>query len=345
FVVRGNQIGVFRLSDDQNKLEFSTSIRQVGTPKGKIFTPKKVMLHDNDRALVMMNPDNPNSLFKMDLEVGKVVEEWKVSDDVQIRNAVPTSKFAQMTSESTLIGHGRDSVFKIDPRLSGLKMVDSLYKRYTTKQEFAAAITDEAGHLAVASDKGEIRLFDAIGKSAKTVLPLIGDTIRGIDVTADGRYMVATYKTYLLLIDTLISEGRCAGKLGFERSFPTDAKPTPRRLQIRPENVAVMDQEISFTPARFNTNSENSNETSIVTSTGHYIISWDFNQVKSGILDEYKIRKLAYRIVQDAFAHGSDSKIIVAMENDVKMAKKEALKTPTRQRLTSTPRRLRTCIV
>ncbi|KAE8242616.1 hypothetical protein A4X06_0g6828 [Tilletia controversa] len=35
FVVRGNQIGVFRLSDDQNKLEFSTSIRQVGRLRGR----------------------------------------------------------------------------------------------------------------------------------------------------------------------------------------------------------------------------------------------------------------------------------------------------------------------
>ncbi|CAD6985334.1 unnamed protein product [Tilletia controversa] len=337
FVVRGNQIGVFRLSDDQNKLEFSTSIRQVGRLRGRYSRRRS----GNSSSLPSLDPDNPNSLFKMDLEVGKVVEEWKVSDDIQIRNAVPTSKFAQMTSEPTLIGHGRNSVFKIDPRLSGLKMVDSLYKRYTTKQEFAAAITDEAGHLAVASDKGEIRLFEAIGKNVKTALPSIRDPIRGIDVTADGRYMVVTYKTYLLLIDTLISEGRYAGKLGFERSFPADAKPTPRRLQIRPENVAVMDQEISFTPARFNSISENSDETSIVTSTGHYIISWDFNQVNSGTLGEYKIRKLAYRIVQDAFAHGSDSKIIVAMENDVKMAKKEALKRPTRQSLPLTPRRLR----
>ncbi|KAK0552758.1 Vacuolar import and degradation protein 27 [Tilletia horrida] len=340
FVVRGNQIGVFRMSDDEKKLEFSTAIRNINTPGGKAFSPKKVMLHDADRALVMMNPNNPNSLFKMDLEVGKVVEEWKVSDDVQIRNAVPTSKFAQMTSEATLIGHGRNSVFKIDPRLSGLKMVDSQYKQYATKQDFSAATTDEAGHLAVASDRGEIRLFDAIGKNAKTALPSIGDPIRGIDVTADGRYVVATCKTYLLLIDTLIGEGRYAGKLGFDRSFPADAKPTPRRLQLRPQNVAVMDEEINFTPARFNTNSDN-NETSIVTSSGSYVISWDFNQVKRGILGEYKVRRLADRIVQDAFAHDRDNSIIVAMENDVQMAKRTALKRPTRQSLTTTPRKSR----
>ncbi|KAE8191006.1 hypothetical protein CF328_g5813 [Tilletia controversa] len=46
FVVRGNQIG--------------------WPPKGKIFTPKKVMLHDNDRALVMMNPDQGSAtIFTM----------------------------------------------------------------------------------------------------------------------------------------------------------------------------------------------------------------------------------------------------------------------------------------
>ncbi|KAL9933569.1 hypothetical protein V8E36_007745 [Tilletia maclaganii] len=344
FVVRGNQIGVFKLSDDGKKLEFSTAIRNVGTPKGKVFSPKKVMLHDNDRAMVMMNPDNPNSLFKMDLEVGKVVEEWNVSDDIQIRNAVPTSKFAQMTSESTLIGHGKNSVFKIDPRLSGLKLVDSQYKQYATKQDFSAAATDEAGHLAVASDKGEIRLFDAIGKNAKTALPSIGDPIRGLDVTADGRWMVATCKTYLLLIDTLIGEGRYAGKLGFDRSFPADAKPIPRRLQLRPQHVANMDQEISFTPARFNTNSEN-NETSIVTSSGPLVISWDFAQVKAGQLGDYKIRRLADTIVQDAFAYNQDNSIIVAMENDVAMASRSKLQKPTRQSLTYTPRRSRSSIV
>ncbi|KAK0544342.1 Vacuolar import and degradation protein 27, partial [Tilletia horrida] len=282
FVVRGNQIGVSKLSDNGKKLEFSTSIRQVGTPKGKVFSPKKVMLHDNDRSLVMMNPDNPNSLFKMDLEVGKVVEEWKVSDDIQIRNAVPTSKFAQMTSEPRLIGHGRNGVFKIDPRLSELKLVDSQYKQCTAKQEFSAATTDEASRLAVALDKGEIRLFDAIGKNAKTALPSIG------------------------------FHRRPHSRHRSQRRRPLGCHHRgPRRLQLRPRNVALMEQEISFSPARFNTNSD-SNETSIVTSSGPFIISWVFADVKRGIYGNYKICRLADRIVQDRFAHDLDNSIIMA---------------------------------
>lgn len=41
FVVRGNKIGVFKHTSD-NELEFATSINKVQTPKGKIFEPKKV---------------------------------------------------------------------------------------------------------------------------------------------------------------------------------------------------------------------------------------------------------------------------------------------------------------
>lgn len=41
FVVRGNRIGVFKHTDD-DQLEFSTTINKVSTPSGKMFNPKKV---------------------------------------------------------------------------------------------------------------------------------------------------------------------------------------------------------------------------------------------------------------------------------------------------------------
>ena len=43
FVVRGSKIGVFKHTPNNN-LEFSTNISKVETPKGKLFSPKKVML-------------------------------------------------------------------------------------------------------------------------------------------------------------------------------------------------------------------------------------------------------------------------------------------------------------
>lgn len=208
------------------------------------------MLHDQDTKMILMNPTEPNSLFQADIEYGKIVEEWKVHDDVTVDHIAPSDKFAQTTREQTLVGASHNALFRIDPRVSGKKMVDSQYKQYAGKNKFSGVTTTASGKLAVASEKGDLRLFDAIGKNAKTALPPLGDPILGIDVTADGRWIVATTKTYLLLIDTLIGEGKYQGSLGFDRSFPATAKPIPRRLRLRNEHVAYMNHDISFTPAR-----------------------------------------------------------------------------------------------
>jgi hypothetical protein len=146
--------------------------------------------------------------------------------------------------------------------VNGNKLVESQFKQYTSKNDFSAATTTESGRVAVASNKGDIRLFDQIGKNAKvswtrpelttqTALPALGDPIVGVDVSADGRWLVATCKTYILLIDTLIGDGRYKGSLGFDRSFPAESKPLPRRLQLKPEHIAYMTEPVSFTPARY----------------------------------------------------------------------------------------------
>lgn len=211
----------------------------------------QVMLHDQDTKMVLMNPNEPNSLFSMDIERGKVVEEWKVHDNITTDHVAPSSKFAQTTGEQTVVGASHNALFRIDPRISGMKMVDSQYKQYAGKNAFSGVATTANGKLAVASEKGDIRLFDSIGKNAKTALPPLGDPIIGIDVTADGKWVIATTKSYLLLINTLIGEGRYAGSLGFDRSFPAAAKPIPIRLHLRPDHVAYMNHSVSFTPARY----------------------------------------------------------------------------------------------
>lgn len=88
FVVRGSKIGVFKHTPNNN-LEFSTNISKVMTPKGALFSPKKVMLHAEDSNMILQNENNPNSLYRMDLEYGKVVDEWKVHDDIGIKSFAP----------------------------------------------------------------------------------------------------------------------------------------------------------------------------------------------------------------------------------------------------------------
>ena len=90
FVVRGTKIGVFKNRED-NSLEFVTNIQKVQTPTGNLFSPKKVMLHAGDHNLVLQNEANPNAVYRMDLEKGKIVDEWKVHDDIPINEFAPES--------------------------------------------------------------------------------------------------------------------------------------------------------------------------------------------------------------------------------------------------------------
>lgn len=93
-----------------------------------------------------------------------------------------------------------------------------------------------------------------------------------------------------------------------------------------------MDEEVSFTQARFDTPS-GGGETSIVTATGPYIVSWPLDRVKRGRVDGYTIRKLSDTVVEDNFAFGSSNNIIVAMPEDLQMHTKATLRKPTRNSL------------
>lgn len=92
FVVRGDRIGVFKHTPN-NKLEFAATINKMRTPGGKIFEPKKIMLHQEDASLVMQGDKDPHKLYKMDLEYGKVVDEWNVHDDIPVTTFAPDSVY------------------------------------------------------------------------------------------------------------------------------------------------------------------------------------------------------------------------------------------------------------
>lgn len=341
FVVRGSKIGVFKHTPNNN-LEFSTNISKVETLKGKTFSPKKVMLHAEDSSMILQDGADPNTLYRMDLAYGKIVDEWKVHDDIPVNTFAPESKFAQMTGEQTFLGLSRNALYRIDPRLAGNKLVDTELKQYVTKNDFSAASTTEKGYIAVASNKGDIRLFDRLGINAKTLIPALGEPIIGLDVSADGRWILATCRTYLLLIDALQKDGKNEGKLGFEKSFAKDSKPQPRRLGLTPSHVAQFQHEtgvpLSFTPARFNTG-EGMDETAIITATGPFIVTWSMKKVLRGSKDPYSIKRYAEEVKADNFKYGSDKNVIVALPNEVNMVGRQTFKKPTRESI-ATPVRI-----
>lgn len=341
FVTHGDSsISVFRHTRDDD-IELSAVIKNVCTLKGKAIRPSKILLHDEDRSLLMTDHSQENGgnrVYRLDLELGKVVDEWNLDrDDSEsyrpISSLIPERKYAQTTSTSTLIGMDHSSLFRIDSRLSnatGRKVQDS-GKSYTGRTEFSCGATNGNGELAVASAKGEIRLFDQIDKRAKTLLPGFGDAIIGIDVTEQGHYIVATCKTYILFFGTAIKGGAPGRDSGFTKSMGA-TKPTPVRLQLRPEHVAYMNKTdnlgVSFTPARFNTG-PGDEERCIISSTGPYVITWNVRRVKLGHLYDYQIRRYQDDVVADNFRFAQDKSIVVTLPEHVTVLSKKSLNAAT----------------
>jgi VID27 C-terminal WD40-like domain len=82
------------------------------------------------------------------------------------------------------------------------------------------------------------------------------------------------------------------GVSGFEKSI-SKTKPTPFKLTVDPRDIVKHQiKQVNFTPARFN-NGDNINESSIVTSTGRFLLTWNFEKVKKGMLrGGYKIKNM-----------------------------------------------------
>lgn len=334
YVVRGDKLGVF--SNNGDELNYQTTISNLQDLKGNTIRPEKMMLHQQDQNMIISDKQHSeNKLYKMDLNRGKIVEEWEVNEQYPIVSYGPNSKFSQLSSEQTLTGISSKSIFQIDPRLSNSKFISNDAKKvYKKNNQFLTLSTTENGYLAVGSKRGDIRLYNKIGPDATSILPSLGDPIIGLDVSNSGRWILATCKSYLLLIDTLIGDGQTnSGHLGFDRYFNRDKKPTPRRLVLKTEHVAFMlnetnQQSLQFTTAHFNTGLT-AKEDTIVTSTGPYIITWSLRKVLLGQPDQYKIKRYNQNIIADDFIFGSNQNVVLAMQDDVSLVKKRALKKPS----------------
>lgn len=175
------------------------------------------------------------------------------------------------------------------------------------------------GGLAIGSADGQVRLYKQVGQNAKTLLPGLGDPIKGIDMSQDAKWVVATTQTYLLLIPTEFGDN----KSGFEYPMGKN-KPQPKKLQIHCKDLAKHRiRSVNFTPARFNAfNISNMEETSIVAATGPFVVTWNFKKVQKGLLKSYQIKDTSYKgqknnVVDSQFKFNTDESIFVTDPKNV----------------------------
>ena len=313
FVGRGDMIGVFS-HDDAGKLEFQTTLAELKDTKGQRLLPSQMLLHEKDRKMILV--DGNNRAYEMDIERGKVVQEFQpVKDaDFAVRSVGHLTKYAERTDEPLVLGVNKSSVFSLDSRAHG--QVAKQYQ-YSSAIGMNSVVANGEGAVATGSEKGEIRLYNDLNKQAKTRLPGLGDAIIGLDTTEDGRWLLATTRYYLLLISTVIAND---AKDGWSKSMTNHASP-PIKLQLSPADMAKHNiTALSFTTAHFNTGEGHSVEEWIVTSAGQHLITWNFRLIKADPTKykyRYDIKRLTQEVVADQFLYNHKDAVVVTTANNV----------------------------
>jgi hypothetical protein len=318
FVVRDdNTIGVYK-TDEEDVLTHLANLPAVVKYNDKDLDIKNAQMFYSDTNMILLDKNNPNSAFRYDLGKGKVVEEWSADSMKTIDQLAPETKFDQMTDNQVILGVNKNNLFAMDARVNKKNKVVSS-KSYKSAPKMNCIASTAFGGIATGSLNGEIRLYNEVGKNAKTLLPCFGDAIRSIDVTADGKYLLATCDKYLILTPT-----SCKGeKNGFSAQMGKE-KPNPRTLKIKPIDINKYHLEgLSFTPAKFNI-SKDTCETNIITSLGDYVIVWNFTKIKKGILDDYKIKKVHQNVIENQFKFNRNQ-IVVTMDHKLRIQNQKRL--------------------
>ena len=262
--------------------------------------PTNLLLHKQDTQLLFMTENTPNIVYKLDIEKGVIVDEFTVQDRAFIQ-LCHQNKMSSLTESDLFVGLCEKSLYTFDGRTAN-KIVQEF--KYASNPGFTCITTTDQGHSAVASSKGEIRLYKEIGKKSTTNFPALGPGIKSIDSTQNGDWLLATTSSYLMVLRT-----RLGGELAYTKAIARKLKP-PKKLTLTPEDLNQFNiLKIDFSPAKFNVSADGE-ENSIITSTGKYVVVWNFISVKAGKLYDYTIKSVDERVVKNEFKFGEDSAVL-----------------------------------
>ncbi|CAI5957622.1 unnamed protein product [Closterium sp. NIES-64] len=278
------------------------SMKDGGTPA----TAKKGLLLDRESTMLLMNPGAPTGspspahsagLRQLDIETGKVVAQWKFDKDgteINMLDVTGDSKAAQLQAGlSTFLGLDNNRLCRWDMRdragqvqtlastlASPAALTWSDGHQFSRGTNFQCFATTGEGCVAVGSRDGKIRLYSTTSmRQAKTTFQGLGGAITHIDVTYDGRWVIATTDKKLILICTGFRD-----KEGKERSaFVARAGgnlAAARLLKLTPEHAQIVGN-FKFQNARFSWVTESDRqEKHIVATVDKYTVIWPFRRVK-----------------------------------------------------------------
>ncbi|KAL7156808.1 hypothetical protein ABFS83_02G034000 [Erythranthe nasuta] len=278
---------------------------KLGWSGGNSGTPKKALLMRGETNMMLMSPlkdgkshTNSPGLLQLDIETGKIVTNWKFEKDgadISMKDITSDAKGSQLDpSESTFLGLDDNRLCQWDMRdRKGIvqKMADSSsspvlnwtqghqFSRGTNFQCFATA---GDGSIVVGSLDGKIRLYSRTSmRQAKTAFPGLGSPITSVDVTYDGKWVLGTTDTYLILICTLFTDKDGRTKTGFSGRMGNKI-PAPRLLKLTPVDAHLAGANNKFHAGHFSWVTESGKqEKHLVATVGKFSVIWNFQQVKN----------------------------------------------------------------
>ncbi|KAJ0640250.1 putative transcription factor WD40-like family [Helianthus annuus] len=277
----------------------------LGSGSGFNSTPQKALLMRGETNMILMCPENegkPHStgVNQLDIETGKVVTEWKFEKDgtdITMRDITNDTKGSQLDpSESTFLGLDDNRLSQWDMRdRRGMVQTSSPVLHWTKGHQFSRGTnfqcfaTTGDGSIVVGSLDGKIRLYSTTSmRQAKTAFPGLGSPITHVDVTYDGKWILGTTDTYLILICTLFTDKDGKTKTGFSGRMGNKI-PAPRLLKLTPVDAHTAGKHNKFHGGRFSWVTESGKqERHLVATVGKFSVIWDFQQVKNSAHECYR---------------------------------------------------------
>jgi WD40 repeat protein len=204
--------------------------------------------------MMLMSPLNSGAphaskLNQLDIETGKIVSEWKFEKDgadITMRDITNDTKGSQLDpSESTFLGLDDNRLCQWDMRdrkgiVQNIATASSPVLHWNQGHQFSRGTnfqcfaTTGDGSIVVGSLDGKIRLYSNKSmRMAKTAFPGLGSPITSVDVTFDGKWVLGTTDTYLVLICTLFTDKDGKTKTGFGGRMGNRIG-APRLLKLTP---------------------------------------------------------------------------------------------------------------
>lgn len=146
-----------------------------------------------------------------------------------MKDLVPERKLAELGNYNTFLAVNDKSILQLDPRVArtGLGQV----KTYTGNPGFNQITPTTDGCYAVGSEDGALRLYkNEVGVNASNRYPGLGDPVRHLETTKDGRWLLSTYDRYLILLPTFTEDDDINL---YQKKTAISKRPAPRRLQIK----------------------------------------------------------------------------------------------------------------